>query len=420
MKKISNKGFLIGVFLIMGLYLFLRLDGFMEKTTFSLDQGFQLLEVKEMVDEGKIRLIGPSVSWKTLEDRSFFIGANYYYVLAMLGIVFGWEVMPISISLLLIEAAFVVTLILWIKKKIGRTEALIALGAISVSDYLIVHSRFFWNPHFLLPLGVLGVISLERFWKEGQIRDLGFFGWWWGLAFSFHYSAVFWVIPLVAVLWNKRSFVTIWKIGLIPFAFLLGNLPYVVFELRHNFYNINTLLWVIKNSENSGSMEPHYFIYPLIVFGIVGACIMLKKIRSEELKIRVGITGILILVLIQEMFLKSELPLGHPRGWTYPVEKKAVEYILKDGCPKKYNIASTVGGDTRSYDLRYLLTVRDCQPMGVTEYNEVELLYLVAPDSRPPEKETVWEVNVLGDINVLEKMQLTEKIWIYKINRIDR
>ena len=69
-----------------------------------------------------------------------------------------------------------------------------AFGLFTFSKYFIIHSRFFWNPHFLLPLGILAVATLDKYVQLNKTKYFFGFGVLWGLAFSFHYSAVFWII----------------------------------------------------------------------------------------------------------------------------------------------------------------------------------------------------------------------------------
>lgn len=405
--------FLIGVVILTVVYLFLRLNKFEERTTYHLDQGLHLLESREMVVNKDIRLIGPMVSSKTFMDRGFFIGPQYYYVLAFLGIITKWNPISIDVILLIIELGFILYFVDWIRKKYGKNEALIVFGLLTFSRYFIIHSRFFWNPHFLLPLGIMAGIILDKYIKKNKVKYLLGVGVLWGLAFSFHYSAVFWAIPLLILLlktkkfWNKNTFIYL------PIGFILGDLLWFVFEIRNNFYNIRTVLWVMSQAKNSGRMEPHYFAYPLIVFGLIAIANILSKIKRK--KILLGLVLVIGISWLQVKLINDPIPLGHPIGWNYLVEKEIVNKILSNGCPKNFNIASTISGDTRSYDLRFLLTAKGCQPMGVEEYPRAEKLFLIAPVNRPAETETVWEVSSLDKFKVNKQEKIAENIVFWEL-----
>lgn len=399
-----------------GSYLWLRLNHFEERTTYHLDQGLHLLESYQMVEDKKIRLIGPMVSSKTFMERGFFIGPQYYYILAGLGLLTRWNPMAVNLILLLIELGFILYFVWWIGKKYGWTEAFGVFGLLTFSKYFIIHSRFFWNPHFLLPLGIAAVIFLDKYIQKNKGKYLLMVGFLWGLAFSFHYSAVFWSIPLVLILVkNKKLFDK--RIFLLPIGFILGDLPWFVFEIKHNFYNIKTMLVVMTKSTDRGEMESHYFTYPMVVFLLWLVIFFLKKIKTIKIKWLVIGTLTIFVCLWQLILFKGNDPLGHPKNWNYIMIKRATEEILKNGCPKNFNIASTVSGDTRSYDLRFLLLSKGCRAMGVEEYPKSKRLFLVAPKERPPENESVWEVSVLKKFEIKEKILLGDDIYLYQLEK---
>lgn len=389
--------------------------GLPDKMTFHLDQGLQLLETKEMVDSGKIRLIGPMVSSKTYLDRGFFIGPQYYYVLAVLGKGENWDPLLMTRTLMIIEFWVFLSFCIWVGKKWGVVTGLIVGMAITISPYLIIHSRFIWNPHMMLWMTMLAVMVVDKWLKTKKWWWLGLLGIMWGVAFGFHYAAILWVLPLGYLFFKNKS--RQWLV--VPLGFVAGDLPYIIFELRHNFYNLRTFFWVMTSANNSGRLEAHYLINPLLSFGLVAIIYGLFKIK--DLKIR----GLAIVVLIgvsywgQTLIYASErIPLGHPEGWTYATELTVVNKVLEHGCPKDFNIAETISGDTRAYDVRYLLTIRKCLPMAVGDYPKAKTLFLIAPPERPPETESVWEVSSLGKIKVVDKVKIDDKVILYELEKI--
>lgn len=405
--------YIFGLVILIGIYLILRLNKFKERTTYHIDQGLHLLESWEMVINKDIRLIGPMVSSKTFLDRGFFIGPQYYYVLAFLGIITGWKPIMIDLILLLTEMGFILFFVNWIKKKLGTLEALTVFSLITFSRYFIIHSRFFWNPHFLLPLGIMAIIILDKYIQTDKFKYILGLGFLWGMAFSFHYAAILWGLPILITLvvnkklWKKETFIAL------PIGFILGDLPWVVFELRNNFYNIRTILWVMSHSTDSREVEPHYFIHPLIIFGLYGMAWLINKIKVNKL-ITVFVLTV-VLSWIQTKIFNYTIPLGHPIGWNYYIQEEVINKIMINGCPKNFNVASTLSSDARSYDLRFLLIASGCKPMEVDEYPKTERLFLVAPKNRPIETETVWEVESLGDFSVKRQEELTENINFYEL-----
>lgn len=396
------------VVLIIGIYLWPRFYELESKMTFHLDQGLQLLETKEMVDGGKIRLIGPMVSSKTFLDRGFFIGPQYYYILAILGIGENWDPLLITQTLVIIDLIIFGIFCWWIGKKWNFWTASIVGFVIAISPYLILHSRFVWNPHMMLWMTMMAVIALDKKWYL-------LLGTMWGVAFGFHYSAILWIFPMAFYFAKYKTWKWIW----LPIGFVIGDLPYLIFELRHGFYNLKTFYWVMTQANNSTQLEAHYLINPLLSFAIVAIICGLYKIKN--IAIRLLITMVLIVITYGGQYLiyaNERMPLGHPIGWTYLTEKEVVKNILINGCPKDFNIASTISGDTRTYDIRFLLTAKNCQPMGVDKYPEAKTLYLIAPPTRPPEKETVWEVTSLGKFKINQSVIINNNVVFYELEKI--
>ena len=415
MKK--NKLFLVGLVLVSVLYLFVRLYKLNELIGFRLDQGIHLLETKTMVDERKISLVGPMVTSKSFMGRNFFIGANYYYILAIVGLVSKWNPMNVTVIFIFLELISYLILIIFLKKKFNSFWALLTFLFVAISPYLIIHSRFFWNPHLLIPLSILVLLISDKYLVKKEIKYLFLAAFCWGFAFACHYSAVFWGLWFIFLLIKSKKIKNLRYYLAIVLGFILGNLPFFIFEIRHGFYNSKTIWYVFMNSASGSEMTSHYFIFPLLVFALVGLLQLMEKIKNRNIGNRFLIIIFLGLFLVQMKVFKNYAPLDVIDGWNYTQQQKVVELIIKDGCPKNFEVAATVQGDTRAYDLRYLLNLKKCEPMGVEEYPSVEKLFLVAPVDRSPETETVWEVSSLGKFKVEREEKLTEKIVFWELEK---
>ena len=103
------------LFVISFLYFFFRFYHLSENFVFRPDQGLHLLESFEMVQNHKLRLLGPYVSSKSFDNRNFFIGPYYYYALAILGILTSWNPMGMTLLYGIIEFCFIVFFIFCFK-----------------------------------------------------------------------------------------------------------------------------------------------------------------------------------------------------------------------------------------------------------------------------------------------------------------
>lgn len=412
----KNKVFYFLLLILASVYLFLRFHNLETRLTFSQDQGLHLLETYEMVKSGKPRLIGPMISSKVFDGRGFFIGPQYYYVLAALGQITHWNPLAITQISILIDLFFWLIFTIFLKCRFSQFSALLTFALITFSNYFIVHSRFFWNPNYLIPLSILIILSTYTFYKNKSLKFLYLSIFLWGLAFSFHYSAILWGIFLIPILKHCRKHLHFNNYLLIPIFFILGDLPYFVFELRHNFYNIQTALYVLTNLSAKNEFTPHYLIFPLIVFVLFFTNALFVRYQNLLNKTLIFLPVLLLFIGFLSKIDRSVDPLGHPVAWTYPLGKQVVN-LISQNCPKNYNIASTIGGDTRAYDLRFLLTISSCPPLGVDKYPQSETIYLVAPPYRPPESEKVWEIDSFKPFIVNQSIKLNDQIILYRLDK---
>jgi len=412
--KNKNIFFIVGLIILAVVYLFLRLNKLEERMVFHMDQGLHLSESWQMVTKKDIQLIGPMAS-KTYLGKKFFVGANYYYILGVVGLIGQWNPLKITTIFIFLELGFYLFFIFFLKRKFNYFWPLIVFLFISISPYLIIHSRFFWNPHLLVPLSILILYFGDKYLSKEKIKYLFLAAFFWGFGIACHYRAIFWGLFFVYLLVKLKQVKVIKSYLIIVIGFILGDLPWFIFELRHGFYNTKTMFYVFMNSSSGGEITSHYFVFPLLVFIIFGL-LLIKKNK----KINGGILMALLLGLffIQIKIYRDYASLDVVEGWNYPLQQEVVNKILENGCPKNFNIASTVSGDTRSYDLRFLLTARRCFPMEVENYPNAEKLFLVAPIERSPETEKVWEVSSLGKFKVNRQENLTEKIIFWELIKI--
>lgn len=397
--------FYILLFLVSLLYLFLRLNQLESRITFHIDQGIQLSEAYQMVQTHHLSLIGPMVISKIFEGRGFFIGPFYTYILTIMGIISRWNPLTITILLIAFEFLSLLLFIFWLYKNYSSLGVILLFFLVATTPFLIEHSRFFWNPHFLLPLSLLLIYFLENKKYFFAAIVLGF-------GFSFHYSAILWVFPIFIYLFKNHERLIKYLI-FIP-GFVLGNLPFFIFEVKHNFYNIRTMLLVFSNTNKAGEISAYYFVFPLFAFFMFLLVIVYNKSKfSFYLILSIAI----IFNIYYKFKLQERIPIGMPLGWTYPIQKKVEKLITQDGCPLKYNIATTISGDTQAHDLRYLLTVNHCQPDTVDNYPYDLTIFLIAPPSRPPLTETVWEINSFKPFTVKSMVKLNDQVILYRLEK---
>lgn len=225
---------------------------------FNMDNARDLVDVREIVVLGKIRLIGP-----TSAIEGLFNGPAWYYLLAVPLILSGGN--PYS--------TIILQIVLWaiggyflLKITSGWSKMLIVpVGFLWIaSDYINLATLYAFNPNPVTLLSPFLVYLLYKYLKTEKlvfIAGVFFFG---GLFFNFEMNfGIF--IPLIifvsTYVLNKKLLMTknFW-IGSLFFIICL--MPQVIFELRHNFFMTGSVANFLRNSQVDG-------FSPLVRFKVI-------------------------------------------------------------------------------------------------------------------------------------------------------
>jgi len=427
-KRITDKQkvFLTGLtFIFITLIaLLIRFNNYEESLNFHMDPPLFLHEVKDMVEQRKLRLIGPMVSSKTVEGRVIFTGPIFYYLLAVLGIVFNWKIVYMTGFFAFWWVVTFALIFWWLRQRFGNLVALIIYALISFFHWLLPYSRIIWNPDLIPFFGVLFFWLLDK--RENKRLYYLLAGLVFGLGLSVHYAVILLGLVVFYYLWTetKRKAFSANNWWLFLSGLIVANFPLILFELRHNFYNLKTLLFHLQNYQPSESYsfnfrsQYYYYIFPFIPLGCKAYGIILEKIK-KAFDFKVFITSQVILItlfLTYSLFGPTREALINPEGWTIAKQKEVTDLIVDDN-EKIFEVATTIGPDTRASELRWWLRQKDHPPMSVIDYESATVLYLVAPRSRPPETETVWEVKSLKPFTVEKRVILDGNLVFYKLVR---
>ena len=171
----------------------------------------------------------------------------------------------------------------------------------------------------------------------------------------------------------------------------------------------------------SGPLMPHYLSasYPaiVIVFGVASWQLLLL-FKSPGYKV-------LVIIFISWFFLANikGLDLASKQGYTMPQGlnligiRKASQIIARDAdSGKKFNIASTLDGDTRSMPYRYLVDVYGKKTEAVENYEKIDSLYLISRDANGKILQyTVWEVSTFKPFKIAKSWHIQNGIRLLKL-----
>jgi hypothetical protein len=396
---------------------------FEELMMFSSDQALFMSDIWEMVQEGKLKLVGPIVTTQIMHGRGFFTGPLFYYLLIPLAILTRWDVILMTKIFMGIWWLTGAGLFFWIGKSKGWLAGISAFAIYSVFPYLLDFNRLLWNPSLLPFLGIFLFAVMNFLWQKPKPWLWFVLGMVVGLGINLHYGAILWGLIVLGFwfygLWRKHW--VFWTFALFIFGVLMGDLPLVIFELRHNFYNLSTIILFLSgrgSQEMKGWIRYYHFLFPLLplVFWVWG--MIISFLQKKSLVYASLLSVLVFLLCFFSIDWQKEEGLGMPKKWNVFKQKQVAKMICEEIGDYPFEVASIINGDTRATDLRWWLGREGCQPLGVEEYNQAVVLYLVAPESRPPEKETIWEIQSLRPFKVEKEIDLGDSFIFYKLRRL--
>lgn len=253
--KISEKIYLRIIILLALFFCFVRL---LNTQLLIQDTARDTLKVLSLWQTKTITLIGPPASFSLNSIKEFYFGSFSYYF-ALLGLmVTNFNPTGATIPTIFL---FIVSIPVFYKflKNINSSQFVVyvATAVYALSPLTLTHMRFFWNPNTIIPLSVFYwyLVTLENKKKQFEINFLA------GIVaatiFNFHY---FMVLPMIAWglvnLIRKQWDATIGNI----FGFLIGTVPLFLFEIKHEFYLFNSLLYNLAHKTNIGLVSWQTFL----------------------------------------------------------------------------------------------------------------------------------------------------------------
>ena len=168
-----------------------------------------------------------------------------------------------------------------------------------------------------------------------------------------------------------------------------------------------------------GKIQPHYLAVSYPTLFILTALLVLSTDVIHKY-----LPYFLILLISITLLSKNNLLLDH--GYTMPQDltlskiRQISKMIASDANQDKFNITSTLDGDSRALPYRYLVQVYGKNPASVEVYDKLDSLYIITRDParavresnlfeiasfQPSNVAADWEVN--GDIHLIK---LTKKV----------
>jgi hypothetical protein len=403
------------IFLLVLVAAFLRFYNFEGRVLFWTEQAKSLITSSDYLV--KPSLLGQEYFREDSFGHKIFSGAYFNYSLIPLIFVFKGEPLHITAYFALLNIFTGLIVFLLVKRIHGDLVAHISAFLFLFNDYMIYHSLFIWNYNHLPLVGiVLYYLALKNLKKvtsktvlvTGLVSGLG-------VSLQILFIPIALIVMFLSLLKSGRK---LFHFVLFSGGMLLGNLPMVLFDLRHSFYQTKTILRFLMDTiegTSSANMAYYYFLPFWPVFIIVTALILVKISK------KIPALTILILLIYFYTNLTSNLvdfknPVGTPGGLKLAELKNASGFIAVNA-GESFNVASTLDFDKRAYPLRYLLRIGGRVPMPEDSYEKVQDLFVIAEKEYNFSDSGIWEINAGGPYKVTRMENLNARTSLFRLTK---
>jgi len=404
------------------LFLWVRLDHLSDRLTVGTDQGIHFLEMYNIVKSQRITLIGPVSSFNA-NGRQFFFGPATYYFALPVFYLSNWN--PLAVSYFLILVQFLAFFICFyaVYRLYDRAVALYFLLLASVTPIVVNYSRFLWNPNLMLVASAILLAVLVIVRKKPQ-SSIWFFliGVLFGLGLQFHYAFMLTIILTIVVILYWKIF-HVRKFLFCAVGFVVGFLPLVIFELRHGFYNLKTIILFFSYQPEKISLEfPVGYIQDYHFLSLVPYLLLFFAYLFKKFTFANRFLAFVVLLAFLFLSLVSLVPVpAHgfrtSDDWNYKSALEIRDIIRGENLPL-YNIVDLLTGDTRAMFVRSMLVTGGHAPLGVTKYSESSYLFIY---SKMPIEEILggdlWEITSVKPVVLLKWWEVKDGIYLYLVGK---
>lgn len=323
MKRIYSR-LLFALILLLGLLLRSQ-ETVAQNFIFLIDQGRDMMAVKQIVYELQPTLIGPYTSL-----QGVFQGPFWYYLLAVPTILFNGDPWGAVLLMLLISIVVVLISYFWTRRLFGERAALITAFLLVVSPEAVAAATYSWNPHPMWLLIVFYIFSLyEVAYLKNKLLHLVL---WPAIALMFHFQTALAVFILPAtliflfiydrkILYQKTVF----------YALLTASIffiPQILFELRHDFLMMKSILNIFSGQDRGLFVGGENRDYMNVVKGNLSLLyynFSTSFVRDGYLK---NFPKIALITIVGSLLLQREFHLFSKKEWNFIFVAIAIVLIV--------------------------------------------------------------------------------------------
>lgn len=239
---------------------------------FGIDQGRDYMAAKSIVVDHKFTLIGAELGAGQAGLSYLFHGPGYFYLLTIPFIVFNGNPAGGVVLMLLFGLSAIGFGVYFISKFLGLKEGLLMGFLLALSPYLVGQSRLIEN-HFPAPLFILLVFYfIWRLNKDSKQSNKFLFLTALTCASIYNLETAI-AIPMSITLLIYCVFIfkfkTLNKLPYIFSGFLIALLPEILFESRHGFMAIRSVINYLLSHPSTHDRSANFAIHSKDIFNLV-------------------------------------------------------------------------------------------------------------------------------------------------------
>jgi 4-amino-4-deoxy-L-arabinose transferase-like glycosyltransferase len=241
-------------FVLLLIFVFLRLINLESHVTFLGDQGRDAIIIKRILTLEHFPAIGAPTS-----IGQIYLGPFYYYFMAPWLLIAGFNPLGLALGVVVLRLGFGFWAFWLVSKKYGTISGLIFFYLLVFSAANISLSRFSWNPNLLPIFTFFTLLFFEKTLTEKKLFPALIFGALFSFSFQLHYLSVFLfptflIFLILSFMKEPKAILTFLAlIGTAVVSFAFFSLPLLIYDLRHEFLNSRNFLKLMSEGGTSGT-----------------------------------------------------------------------------------------------------------------------------------------------------------------------
>lgn len=236
-KGISLNALILVAVLFLGILLRGQ-EAYSHNFLFLIDQGRDMLAVKNIIFDHHLTLIGPYTSL-----QGVFQGPGWYYLLSIPTILFNGNPWGGILLMFILSIGTIIIAYFLTKRLFNEKAALFVAFLFATSPEAIAAATYSWNPH---PMWLIIVIYIFCFYEVLLKKEKFHLFLWPIIGSMFHFQTALAVFILIAtifyfLIFKRKAFAGKYTL----FGLLLGLaffLPQIIFEVRHDFLMTKSII----------------------------------------------------------------------------------------------------------------------------------------------------------------------------------